>query len=124
MQNLRPKLHLTPQERRRIVKLLEAARINDWARFKAFSDGDFPNDESMREQFDGSRLIIDYESIDMEQQFAVRVGTDGFRLITGQLAPRDAQRQEVIMTVYSKNLDDGPFISVRTFHENLDWSSL
>lgn len=124
MQNLKSKLNLTSQERSRVVKLLEAARINDWARFKALSDGDFPNDELMREQFDGSRLVIDYDRIDLEQQFAVGVDPDGFRLITGQLAPRDDQRQQVIMTVYSKDLDDGPFISVWTFHENLDWSSL
>ncbi|MBZ9886893.1 hypothetical protein LB559_02895 [Mesorhizobium sp. BR1-1-3] len=122
MQN--QKLFLTPQERSRIVNLLDAARIDDWARFKALSDGDFPNDESMREQFDGSRLIIDYDRIDPEQQFAVGVNPDGFRLITGQLPPRDDQRQQVIMTIYSKNLNDGPFISVWTFHEELDISSL
>ncbi|MDF3155806.1 hypothetical protein P3C58_27965 [Mesorhizobium sp. XAP10] len=122
MQN--QKLFLTPQERSRIVNLLDAARIDDWARFKALSDGDFPNDESMREQFDGSRLIIDYDRIDPEQQFAVGVDPDGFRLITGQLAPRDDQRQQVIMTIYSKNLNDGPFISVWTFQEELDISSL
>ncbi|AMX92421.1 hypothetical protein EN962_24205 [Mesorhizobium sp. M7A.F.Ca.CA.001.09.2.1] len=122
MQN--QKLFLTPQERSRIVNLLDAARIDDWARFKALSDGDFPNDESMREQFDGSRLIIDYDRIDPEQQFAVGVDPDGFRLITGQLPPRDDQRQQVIMTIYSKNLNDGPFISVWTFHEELDISSL
>ncbi|RUY86802.1 MULTISPECIES: hypothetical protein [unclassified Mesorhizobium] len=122
MQN--QKLFLTPQERSRIVNLLDAARIDDWARFKALSDGDFPNDESMREQFDGSRLIIDYDRIDPEQQFAVGVDPDGFRLITGQLPPRDDQRQQVIMTICSKNLNDGPFISVWTFHEELDISSL
>lgn len=124
MQNLKPKLHLTPQERSRIVNLLEAARINDWDRFKALSDNDFANDESMREQFDESRLIIGYDRIDLEQQFGVGINPDGFRLITGQLLPRNDQRQHIILTVYSKDLNDGSFISVWTFHEDLDVSSL
>jgi hypothetical protein len=124
MESLNSKLHLTPQERSRTVNLLAAARINDWDRFKALSDGDFANDESMREQFDESRLIIDYDRIDPEQQFSVGVNPDGFRLIIGQLIPRDDQRQHVILTVYSKDLNDGPFIGVWTFHEDLDVSSL
>lgn len=124
MENLQRKLHMTPQECSRIVKLLEAARINDWDRFKALSDGVFANDQSMREQFDGSRLIIDYDRINLEQQFGFGVNSDGFRLITGRLVPRDDQRQHVIQTIYSKNLNDGTLISVWTFHEDLDVSSI
>ena len=124
MQNLKPKLCLTPQERSRIVDLLEAARVNDWARFKTLSDGAFANEESMREQFDGSRLIIDYDRIDLERQFGVEINPDGFRLIIGQFVPSDRRRQKVILTLYSKDLNDGAFISVWTFHEDLDVSSL
>ncbi|MER8375058.1 hypothetical protein [Mesorhizobium sp. M1406] len=117
-------LFLTPQERSRIVNLLDAARIDDWARFKALSDGDFANDESMREQFDGSRLVVDYDRIDLEPQFGVEITPDGFRLIIGQLVARDRRQQRVILTLCSKDLNDGPFISVWTFHEELDISSL
>ncbi|RUW61622.1 hypothetical protein [Mesorhizobium sp. M7A.F.Ca.US.008.03.1.1] len=89
MQN--QKLSLTPQERSRIVNLLDAARIDDWARFKALSDGGFGNDESMQEQFDGSRLAIDYDRIDLDRQFGVEYlptvsgssSASWFRAITG-----------------------------------------
>jgi hypothetical protein len=124
MPNQKPKLRLTPQERSRIVNLLEAARIDDWPRFKELSDGAFANGESMREQFDGSRLLIDYDRIDLERQFGVEINPEGFRLIIGQLVPCDCRQQKVVLTLYSKDLNDGPFISVWTFHEELDVSSL
>ncbi|WP_214472822.1 hypothetical protein [Mesorhizobium sp. dw_380] len=124
MQTPKPRQHLTSQEQSRIVRLLEAARVDDWARFKSLSDGDFANDESMREQFDGSRLIVDYDRIDLERHFGVEINPDGFRLIIGHLVLRHGRQQKVILTLYSKDLSDGPFISVWTFHEELDISSL
>ncbi|TGQ73209.1 MAG: hypothetical protein E5V49_02240 [Mesorhizobium sp.] len=123
MQSTRQGPPLARQAHARIVEILKAARTNDWDQFKTLSDGDLSNEESMRGQFNASRLIVDFDRIDVGQ-FSVGVNPDGFRLIVGQLAPLDDKRQRVVLTVYSKELDDGPFISVWTFHEGLDLSSL
>ncbi|HEV2504987.1 MAG TPA: hypothetical protein VGV39_18060 [Mesorhizobium sp.] len=88
-------------EHQRILEIIAAVGANDWGRFKFLSDDPFLNEESMFEQFEGSRLKVVDGFGDWQRSAAAELCEDGARMIHLPIQAKIPGDPEILLTLHS-----------------------
>ncbi len=115
-------LPLTPVEAERLQRICEAASAGSWDSFQRLTDDPFSNEETMRDQFDGSAPKLEDWGIDWDLTSEVRLHADGTRLVFARLAALQDKRP-IILTLHSQLENAVPKISIWTFYYDIDWDA-
>ncbi|MEW6634995.1 MAG: hypothetical protein AB1440_29340 [Pseudomonadota bacterium] len=111
---------ISQTESARIERAIRAAISGSWEEFAQLTDQPFPNDASMREQFEDSCPRLQQAAGNWEITSGIGiVPDDGTRVITVMIkAPPTV---DIVLTLHSTSDRDDSTISVWTFVQQLNW---
>ncbi|PBB91685.1 hypothetical protein CK215_15580 [Mesorhizobium sp. WSM3864] len=111
---------ISQAESARIESAIQAAVAGSWEVFAKLTDEPFPNDASMREQFEDSTPRLQQAGGNWEMTWGIGiVPDDGTRVITAMIkAPPTV---DIVLTLHSMSDRDDSTISVWTFFQQRNW---
>lgn len=111
---------ISKAEAARIDRAIEAAVSGSWEEFAKLTDEPFPNDASMKEQFEDSSLRLQQAGGNWEMTSGIGIVPDGTaRLITVMIkAPPTV---DILLTLRSTNDQDDSIIGIWTFAQMPNW---
>ena len=111
---------ISQAERARIQRAIQVAVSGSWKEFAKLTDQPFPNDASMREQFEDSSPRLQQVGGSWEMTSGVGIDPDdGTRVITAMIkAPPIV---DIVLTLHSTSDSDDSTISIWTFFQQLNW---
>ena len=114
------RVRVSKAEEARIERVIQAAVSGSWEQFAKLTDAPFPNDASMREQFEDSSPRLQQAGGNWEMTSGIGiVPEDGTRVITVMIkAPPTV---DIVLTLHSTNNRNDSIISVWTFFQQLNW---
>jgi hypothetical protein len=107
-------------EEARINRAIQAAVSESWNEFAKLTDAPFPNDASMREQFEDSSQRLQQAAGNWKVSSEVGIVSDGTRLITTRI--ESPPSVDIILSLHSTNDRDDSTISVWTFFQQQNWA--
>ncbi|MDX8535399.1 hypothetical protein RFM41_30700 [Mesorhizobium sp. VK25A] len=111
---------ISQAESARIESAIRAAVSGSWEEFAKLTDEPFPNDASMREQFEDSSPRLQQAGGNWEMTSGIGiVPDDGTRMITVMIKAPPAV--DIVLTLHSTSDRDDSTISVWTFLQQLNW---
>ncbi|QND65309.1 hypothetical protein HB777_16330 [Mesorhizobium loti] len=106
-------------ENARIERAIRAAISGSWEEFSNLTDAPFPNDASMKEQFEDSSQRLQASKVNWKMASGVEILPDGARFIITRIeAP---PLVDIILSMQSVSERDDSTISIWTFHQQLNW---
>ncbi|WP_027168022.1 hypothetical protein [Mesorhizobium sp. WSM3224] len=111
---------ISQAESARIEGAIQAAVSGSWKEFAKLTDEPFPNDASMKEQFEDSSPRLQQAGGNWEMTSGIGiVPEDGTRVITVMIkAPPTV---DIVLTLHSTSDQDDSTISIWTFFQQLNW---
>jgi hypothetical protein len=111
---------ISKAEAARVERAIEAAVSGSWKEFAELTDEPFPNDASMKEQFEDSAPRLQQACGKWEMTSGIGIVPDGSaRLITVMIkAPPTV---DILLTLHSTSDRDDSSISIGTFVQQLNW---
>ncbi|NUS19498.1 MAG: hypothetical protein HOQ25_06860 [Mesorhizobium sp.] len=111
---------ISKAEAARIERAIEAAVSGSWEEFAKLTDTPFPNDASMREQFEDSSPRLQQARGNWEITSGIGIVPDGSaRLITVMI--KALPTVDILLTLHSTSDQDDSSISIGTFVQQLNW---
>ncbi|MER8605251.1 hypothetical protein NKH45_17275 [Mesorhizobium sp. M1156] len=112
---------ISATEESRIDRVIQAAVSGSWEEFSSLTDTPFPNDESMREQFDDSSPRLQQVGGNWKRETGIEILDDGVRLIIARIeAPPTV---DIVFSLHSTSEFSDSTIGIRTFLQQLNWDS-
>ncbi|MES0034936.1 hypothetical protein NKJ74_06565 [Mesorhizobium sp. M0046] len=112
-------IKISETEESRIERAIQAAISGSWEKFSRLTDAPFPNDESMREQFDDSSRRLQQAGENCEISSGIDILDDGARLIITRIeAPPGV---DIVFSLHSTSEHSDSTIGIRTFNQQLNW---
>ncbi|RUX20169.1 hypothetical protein EOA27_09320 [Mesorhizobium sp. M2A.F.Ca.ET.037.01.1.1] len=114
------KVRVSKAEEARIDRVIQAAVSGSWEEFAELTDEPFPNDASMREQFEDSAPRLQRAGGTWEMTSGIGiVPEDGTRVITVMI--KALPTVDIVLTLHSTSEKDDSAISIWTFFQQLNW---
>ncbi|RUV99754.1 MULTISPECIES: hypothetical protein [unclassified Mesorhizobium] len=111
---------ISQAESARIESAIQAAVAGSWEVFAKLTDEPFPDDASMREQFEDSTPRLQQAGGNWEMKWGIGiVPDDATRVITAMIkAPPTV---DIVLTLHSTSDLDDSTISIWTFFQQRNW---
>ncbi|MFB9978215.1 hypothetical protein ACFSQQ_16735 [Mesorhizobium kowhaii] len=110
---------ISPTEESRIDRIIQAAFLGSWDEFVRLTDAPFPNNESMREQFDDSSVRLRRAGKNWKKTSGIEILDDGIRLIIVRIEEKPTV--DIILSLNSTSEYSNSTISIMTFLQQLNW---
>src|SRR5882724_2910208 len=114
------RLKTSEAEEARIERAIQAAVSASWDEFSKLTDAPFPNDASMKEQFDDSSRRLQEARGNWNIGSGVEILPDGARFIIARIEAPPVV--DIILSMQSTSKHDNSQISIWTFHQQLNWN--